>query len=481
MNQFLLRYKIWLLIGFSGVGLLVLALVGLHGASLFSRNIQEIGDAQMNAMRHALLVDMIHEGVRSSIYRGWYELSTKKDGQDLSNVKEEFEAYRKEMINNIKEVQDLPIHEDTKKLARQAQPAIEKYLRAAEQFLALAVQHQTEPARAQLSIFNDEFKELERDLEQLADKVESHVKEQVDIAKQEAVRARQIVLLSVVILSVLILCAGLWIGKDMLSFVKRLTESLTKLEGTVSHVSQAGGSICTSAEDTLTRSNSVSQSALNVTQNISIVAKNSEDMNIAIKEIAKNAAEAARIAQNGVETTKNTNQTIADLGRSSDEIGKVLKLITAIAEQTNLLALNATIEAARAGAAGKGFAVVATEVKELAKETAKATEEISKKIEAIRNNTQYAVTTVNEITQIINQINDFQTTIAGAIEEQTATSNEISRNMAIASESVGQISQNIESVTEAAREATSSVVALQSSQKELSNVSSDLQSVLQHV
>jgi methyl-accepting chemotaxis protein len=117
------------------------------------------------------------------------------------------------------------------------------------------------------------------------------------------------------------------------------------------------------------------------------------------------------------------------LGQSSIEIGKVIKVITAIAGQTNLLALNATIEAARAGDAGRGFAVVANEVKELAKQTANATEDISQRIEAIQTDTKAAVQAITQITDIINQINDFQSTIASAIEEQTATTNEISRNI----------------------------------------------------
>ena len=147
-----------------------------------------------------------------------------------------------------------------------------------------------------------------------------------------------------------------------------------------------------------------------------------------------------------------TNATVAKLGESSAEIGNVIKVITSIAQQTNLLALNATIEAARAGEAGKGFAVVANEVKELAKQTAKATEDISRKIEAIQNDTKGAVEAIAQIGKIINQINDIQNTIASAVEEQTATTGEISRNVAEAAKGSNEIAQNITGVAQAAQQ-----------------------------
>ena len=182
------------------------------------------------------------------------------------------------------------------------------------------------------------------------------------------------------------------------------------------------------SEETATQSNVVAAASEQVSKNVATVATSAEEMSASAKEIAKNATEAAKVATEAVKVAADTNKTVAKLGESSIEIGKVIKVITSIAQQTNLLALNATIEAARAGEAGKGFAVVANEVKELAKQTATATEDISGKIEAIQTDTKAAVAAIDQIGKIINQINDIQNTIASAVEEQTATTNEIARN-----------------------------------------------------
>jgi methyl-accepting chemotaxis protein len=179
-----------------------------------------------------------------------------------------------------------------------------------------------------------------------------------------------------------------------------------------------------------------------------------------------------------VKVADRTNVTIAKLGESSAEIGNVIKVITSIAQQTNLLALNATIEAARAGEAGKGFAVVANEVKELAKQTAKATEDISRKIEAIQEDTTSAVDAIAQITTIIHQINDLQNTIASAVEEQTATTGEISRNVGEAAHGSNGIAQNISSVAQAARSTTEGASNTKSAADNLSRIAVDLQKLV---
>jgi methyl-accepting chemotaxis protein len=254
------------------------------------------------------------------------------------------------------------------------------------------------------------------------------------------------------------------IGKNV-SALASASEELNK-------VSQQMGS---SAEETATQANVVSAASEQVTKNVQTVATGADEMGASIKEIAKNTAEATRVAASAVKTANSTNETINKLGQSSAEIGQVIKVITSIAQQTNLLALNATIEAARAGEAGKGFAVVANEVKELAKETAKATEDISRKIEAIQGDTSGAVAAIGQISTVIGQISDIQNTIASAIEEQSATTNEIGRNLAEAAKGSTDISRNIGGVAEAARATAAGAGDTLKSAESLEKMAADLQ------
>ncbi len=234
--------------------------------------------------------------------------------------------------------------------------------------------------------------------------------------------------------------------------LKAVGENARNLNGASEELSAVAQQMSAAAEETSAQATSVSAASEEVSRNVQSVAAGSEEMTASIHEIAKNAADAARVAAQAVSVASSTNTTMTKLGESSADIGKVVRVITSIAQQTKLLALNATIEAARAGEAGKGFAVVANEVKELAKETAKATEEISGKIETIQTDTRGALAAIGQISSIINQINDIQNTIASAVEEQTATTNEISRSVAEGARGSNEIASNITNVAAAARE-----------------------------
>jgi methyl-accepting chemotaxis protein len=260
--------------------------------------------------------------------------------------------------------------------------------------------------------------------------------------------------------------------------LKVTAQNATTLASSAEELTAVSHQMAGNAEETATQANVVSAASEQVSKNVATVASGGEQMQASIREIAKNANEAARVAKHAVQVAHTTNGTVAKLGDSSTEIGNVIKVITSIAQQTNLLALNATIEAARAGEAGKGFAVVANEVKELAKQTAKATEEISQKIEAIQGDTKASVHAIGEIGGIINQINDISNSIASAVEEQTVTTNEINRSMAEASKGVADITKNITGVALAAKDTTQGANNSQKAAQELSRMAARLQAVV---
>ena len=268
-----------------------------------------------------------------------------------------------------------------------------------------------------------------------------------------------------------------------------LERLLTDLRESITSIGQTAMGVASSSEELSAISQQLTSSSVDAEQqaqgaatgseqvsgNVSIVAASSEEMLASIREISKSATEAARVAKTAVSMADETNATISKLGVSSIEIGKVIKVITSIAQQTNLLALNATIEAARAGEAGKGFAVVANEVKELAKETARATEEISQKIDAIQTDTKAAVEAIGEVSGIINQVNDISSTIASAVEEQTATTNEIGRNVSDAARGTSEIARNITLVAQATLQTTSGAKDTQTAAHALTEMASQLQ------
>jgi len=264
----------------------------------------------------------------------------------------------------------------------------------------------------------------------------------------------------------------------MRTSISGIAGNATALGAASEELSSVSKQMTGNADETAAQANVVSAAVEQVNKNIQTVATGTEEMSASIREIAKNAADAARVATSAVKVAETTNSIVAKLGESSADIGKVIKVITSIAQQTNLLALNATIEAARAGEAGKGFAVVANEVKELAKETAKATEDISQKIETIQIDTRSAVNAIGQIGTIINQINDIQNTIASAVEEQTATTNEISRNVADAARGSGEIAQNITGVARAAQGTSAGATDTERASAELARMAAELQKLV---
>ena len=293
-----------------------------------------------------------------------------------------------------------------------------------------------------------------------------------------------------IIICLIAVCLVLWISQRFsrqftgeairqAALVHGIADNTTSLAGASEELTSVSQQMSSNAEQTTAQANVVSTAAEQVSQNAHTVSSGVESITASIREISESANEAARVASESVRVVSCANDRITKLGKSSSEIGDVINVITSIAEQTNMLALNATIEAARAGEAGKGFAVVANEVKELAHETGRATEDIRHKIDAIQDDTGQAVDAIGQISEIINEISDFQNTIASAVEQQTSTTCEISRNVSEAAVGSTEIAQNITQVVSAAESTAEGAGNMQMSAQELARMAADLRSLVE--
>ena len=266
-----------------------------------------------------------------------------------------------------------------------------------------------------------------------------------------------------------------------IKLVEDLTEASSQLASASEELLSVAATMSANAEETSAQSNTASSASEQVSSGIQTVATNMEEMTASIKEITKNTNESSSKSNQAMQMSKDANDVIQALGDSSLDIGNVIKVITSIAQQTNLLALNATIEAARAGEAGKGFAVVANEVKELAKQTATATEDISRKIEAIQNDSQSAVTSIGSVTEAIAQLNSIAGNIASAMEEQAATTNEVARVVTESTMGVQQITENIQQVSIAAEQTGKGATDMQGAAQNLSSLANSLNNLVEQI
>jgi len=270
--------------------------------------------------------------------------------------------------------------------------------------------------------------------------------------------------------------------------ISQVQSDLHTLNSSASGLAGLSDSLATGADDATSRSNAVASAAEQMSSNMSAVAAASEqasvnvnmvasaaeEMNATVNEIAGNTAKARQITEDAVTKTDHASKRVDELGKAAKEISKVTEVITEISEQTNLLALNATIEAARAGEAGKGFAVVANEIKELAKQTADATLEIRQKIEAIQGSTDMTVTEITDINGIINDINEIVSTIATAVEEQSASTGEIADNIAQAAQGISEVNENVSQSSTVAGDISSEISGISQVAEQLRENSGDV-------
>ena len=248
-----------------------------------------------------------------------------------------------------------------------------------------------------------------------------------------------------------------------------MSEIADLMASSAESVSEKSNTVAAATEEMSTNMTLVANASEQTTTNVTMVAAATEEMNVTFNEITTNSEKARTVTGNAVEKAKSASVKVNELGMAASEINKVTEVITEISEQTNLLALNATIEAARAGEAGKGFAVVANEIKELAKQTADATQDIKKKIEGIRASTEGTVSEIGEITQVIDAVNEIVSIISTAVNEQGIATSEISKNVAQASEGIQEVNQSVSESSSVAGEISADIADVNSSADEMVN------------
>lgn len=501
---------------FANAGIYAATLGGLGIVALVGRAQWQAGmDTLLDGValqRDAMEMDMMHDAIRGDVL---FALSG-----DVGTSSAELSEHETKMKASITAIRERHPSQPVLDQLDGTQGAVDDYLSRARAIVALAP-HDRAGALAAMPEFQGQFSHLEDELSELGDIVAAHAAEEKAASAAATDRIAFGVGGAASIAGIMGGLASLLIARGIHRSIDRMMRSLVEFAdgdctteaevlgedevaamatafntcvdntaGTIRGVT-AGANALSGAAGGLARTAEVmsrevasmgsqlqttSSGAEQVSSNVQAVAMGMDAMSAAMNEIARNAVQAARVAGAAVQTAQGTSEAIGRLGESGEEIGKFVKVISTIAHQTNLLALNATIEAARAGEAGRGFAVVANEVKELARETAKATEDISRKIEAIQQDTRTAVESNEQIAQVIGQINDLQTAIAGAVEEQTATTREIARNLQEAAQGSASVATGVADMARSAQATSAGAGEFEQSTQRLAKLGSELES-----
>jgi methyl-accepting chemotaxis protein len=510
-----IRQKLY---GLGVLGLLFSAAIGLtgwNGIREVGRGVQDVG-ATSSAIRNHMEASAFLDLTRADVSKIF---AATGDAQDTAAS--EFDDHQKLLRERLAVAVSFTHSQELLATLNKESSVSEDYLGKASKIASL--RKNPSAAMPLLGGLLQEYQDLRNQMDDANDKLQAESKRSESDAARVVGRSETAIVVMCVVCSALLLVIAFWIARGInqrlaviTGWLKQLAsgdltlqaedsredelgeianwfrDSLEKLSAALGRVAASANSVTsateemsvvssrmsTSAEETTTQANVVTAATEKVSRNLQTVSAATEQMNASLRDIGANVSKAASVAQEAVGVASTTNKMVTKLGVSSAEIGQVIKVITSIAQQTNLLALNATIEAARAGEAGKGFAVVANEVKELAKQTARATEDIRTRIEAIQTDTRGSVQAITTISSIINQVNDFSSAISSSVDEQTTTTGSIAMNISEGAKVSAEIAQNISGVAQAALSTSTGAHELNSATQKLERLSSELLSLV---
>lgn len=516
------KARLYTLLGVVLLGFLVTSYTAWRMETQLSSALDDIGNTQLPAVHNMTLVDMMHDGIRAVVLRGLVGYKD-QNSDEISGAREELTEFSTNVRTYLSNIRSLPLTPETANLLLKSEPEIEAYIAAAERLMPLFTKAGEVPLEPSLKEFNQRFEALEESLGALGEHIEEESRHHVGAATG---LGNQLVLqffIFVAFVACICVAIGLWIisgvrrglvnfqaamqklskgdctvrlpvnsgdefaemGGQLNHALNSISSALELMMGGVASLDHAANTLSTAGEQmtgtlqhTVSESRVVSEGANTIHSNISIISAGISQLGSSVQEIAASASSAAQVTAAAVSSASQVSNIITQLDKSGAEITEVMRMISGIAEQTNLLALNATIEAARAGEAGKGFAVVASEVKELAKETARAAGDVSDRVTMIQTQTAEAVQAIGQITNIISEIDQISASIASAVQEQAATTDSIARNMRSGEQESSLVAGRVAEMAIANSECLEANQAVSTSAHELLKLSKKLTTIL---